>query len=231
MMLLMEDLDHIHKREKRIYHSRVFTALAKRFDLEQKRVFDIGCGYGEYMQRFGSGSVGITTRSFEVEYGKTCGRDIRLGNAELLKDTLRSGEKFDAIWCNNIFEHLLAPHAFLVHLKEYVHKDSLLILGTPMIPFPAFLTRFSKWRGALALEHINFFTKATYEETVTRTGWDVIENRPFYIPVPILDSCLGVSAPHLYLVAKNNSDFKYHERKKSEWVEDPHYADLLRIQG
>lgn len=222
---------HLHKRDQQTMSSKTFARIAKTFSLPEKRVLDIGCGYGEYMQRFGKMSVGITSRAIEVEYGKIIGRDIRSGNAETLATTLSTSEQFDVIWCNNIFEHLLSPHAFLVHLKEFARKDSLLILGTPILPTPSLLTKIPKFRGALAVEHINFFTKKTYELTAIYAGWDVVTIRPYYFENAVLDHLITPAMPHLYLVAKNNADFRYPERKKSEWVEDPYYADLLRIQG
>ena len=70
---------------------------------------------------------------------------------------IRMNEFFDVIWCNNIFEHLLSPHSFLVHLKKFSHKNTILILGTPVIPVLPSLTKLPKFRGALCRAHVNFF--------------------------------------------------------------------------
>jgi len=104
-----------------VLRSRPFALIARRYRLIEKRVLDIGCGFGEYMQRFGSGSVGITATPEEVAYGASIGRDIRLGNAEKLEELLSPNECFVVFWANNIFEHLLSPHAFLVSLKRWAH--------------------------------------------------------------------------------------------------------------
>ncbi len=226
-----ETIKHLEDRDSLLYASTTFQYISEKFDLPHKRVLDIGCGYGEYMQRFGSGSVGITTRAVEVEYGKLKGRDIRIGNAEDLSNTLNTVEQFDVFWCNNILEHLLSPHSFLVHLKEFAKKDSLLILGTPMIPAIPLLTQLKKFRGALAVEHINFFNYKTYELTAEYAGWNVQSLRSFFFKNAFLDHLTHYFAPHLYLVARNSFEYRYPERKKSEWQEDPYYQDLLRILG
>ncbi len=226
-----ETITHLKARDELTLKSDTFRCIAEKFDLPNKRVLDIGCGYGEYMQRFGPASVGITTRATEVEYGKITGRDIRIGNAETLRESLEVTEQFDVFWCNNILEHLLSPHAFLVHLKEFAKKDSLLILGTPMVPSLPILTKLQKFRGALAVEHINFFNYTTYALTARYAGWDVSALRSFFFKNRVLDYLTHPIAPHLYLIAKNNPDYHYDDRKKSEWKEDPYYADLLRILG
>ncbi len=226
-----ETIKHLEERDALTLNSQTFKTIARTFDLTNKRVLDIGCGYGEYMQRFGASSVGLTSRAVEVEYGKLKNRDIRIGNAETLTETFTTNEQFDVFWCNNILEHLLSPHAFLVHLKEYAKKDSLLILGTPMVPSLPILTKLKKFRGALAVEHINFFTYKTYELTARYAGWNMLDMRSFFFKNRLLDAVTKPIAPHLYLIAQNNSEYHYDDRKKSEWSEDPYYADLIRILG
>ena len=224
-----ETITHLEKRDLLILSSKTFEFIAKTLDLSHKRVLDIGCGYGEYMQRFGPTSVGITTRTVEVKYGTVKNRDIRIGNAEDLKATLSTTERFDVIWCNNIFEHLLSPHSFLVHLKEFSHEHTVLILGTPIIPAVTSLATLKKFRGALAVEHINFFNHKTYQVTAERAGWNVQSLRSFVFKNAFLDKITHIFAPHLYLIAQNNTLYHYPERKVSEWQEESYYSDLLNI--
>jgi 2-polyprenyl-3-methyl-5-hydroxy-6-metoxy-1,4-benzoquinol methylase len=226
-----EIIKHLEERDTLTFTSKTFNYIATKFDLPNKRVLDIGCGYGEYMQRFGPASIGITTRAIEVEYGAIKKRDIRIGNAEFLKDTLTTNERFDVIWCNNILEHLLSPHSFLVHLKEFSHNETILILGTPIVPIVSSLTQLKKFRGSLAVEHINFFNYKTYQLTAEYAGWKVTSLRSFVFQNSILDYLTHTIAPHLYLIAQNNTDYHYPTRKLSEWQEDSYYQDLIRIMG
>ena len=221
--------NQIKKRFESVYNSRTFKKISETLNLQEKRVLDLGCGYGEYMQRFGKNSTGITTTPDEVGYGKKYNIDIRAGNVELLDKTISPKENFDAFWANNIFEHLLSPHAFLVNLKQFAKDDSLLILGVPMIPKIESLTKLQKFRGALASPHINFFTKTTLELTVRYAGWEIIDIRAFFFNTPYLDRSLSPFMPHLYLVAKNNVTYKYPPKKIKEWSDDAHYKDLLNI--
>lgn len=218
-------------RHAQVMRSQTFKHIAEACDLQNKRVLDLGCGYGEYMQRCGQGSVGITTTMAEVEYGKVNNIDIRQGNVELLSDCISSDERFDAFWANNLFEHLLSPHAFLVNMKAYAREDALLVLGVPMVPKIESLMRLRKFRGALASPHVSFFTKKTFELTVRFAGWDVIDNRGFVLPVPTIDRLVSPIIPHLYLIAKNNPNYRYPKKKLNEWQDDAHYQDMIRIMN
>jgi len=185
----------------------------------------LGCAFGEHLVHFGEGSLGITTTVDEVEYGVRNGLNIKYGNVE----SLSLSEDFSVIWANNLFEHLLSPHAFLMRLKRHARPETMLILGVPVIPKVTSLLRLKKFRGSLAVAHINFFTRESLRLTVERAGWTVREIRPFQFGNSWIDSLFGFLSPHLYVVAENNTDFTYHEKKLKEWKDDDHYAEVLSL--
>jgi SAM-dependent methyltransferase len=223
--------NEIEKRFKMVSASSTFKRIADTYHTYDKKVLDMGCGFGEYMQRFGKNSVGITTTKAEVEYGKAHAIDLRFGNVELLDKSLPPLKEFDMFWGNNLFEHLLSPHAFLVNLKQYAKNDALLILGVPMVPKIVSLIKLKKFRGSLATPHINFFTKDTFRLTVERAGWKVIDIRSFAFSSKTLDHATNSLMPHLYLVAKNDPTYTYPPKKIKEWKDDPHYTSLLEIMS
>lgn len=210
--------------------SKTFNRMLDVLKLRDTKTLDIGCGYGEYLVKFGSGSVGITTTLAEIEYGKNHGLNIVKGNAEHI-DSLGLDTSFGAVWANNLFEHLLAPHAFLLKLKRVAKPNGLLILGVPVIPVIPTLMRIGRFRGALAVAHVNFFTRASLKLTVERAGWKVDEIRPFIFSNRFLDYLASHIAPHLYVVARNDVNFKYDPKKLKEWKDDPHYKHILDITG
>jgi 2-polyprenyl-3-methyl-5-hydroxy-6-metoxy-1,4-benzoquinol methylase len=226
-----ELIEYAKNYDNLVIKSKTFARICESYDLKSKSVLDIGCGVGSHMQRFGQGSIGLTTNPLEVEVGKRIDRDIRLGNVEKLAEVFPDQQKFDVIWCNNIFEHLLSPHKFLVELKQYAHDETIIILGTPMVPFPAGLMRMRQFRGALASPHINFFTKKTYQLTAEFAGWTTLTLSPFKFGNRFIDKLASHQAPHLYLVAKNNTKYRYHEKKLKEWRGDSLYEPLIEIMN
>ena len=93
----------IEKRFENTSKSKTFQNIVRTFDLDKKRVLDIGCSFGEFVARFGEESTGITITQDEVTYGKKKGLDIRYGNIE--SDDFVLEEKYDAIFSpKEIFE-------------------------------------------------------------------------------------------------------------------------------
>jgi len=194
--------------------SKTFRHIVDTFDLSRKSVLDIGCGYGEFLMHFGPGSKGVTIVSEEVQYARKRGLTIVAGNIE--DPDFRLDGTFDVVFANNLFEHLYSPHNFLVKAKLFLKKDGILILGVPCIPKIVSLIYLRKFRGALASNHINFFTRQTLIKTVERAGWTVLECRSFHLRSRFLDMLLHVIAPHFYVIAVPDRKFVYPEKRKIE---------------
>lgn len=220
--------ESIDRRFAPVHNSRTFNHILDTLNLRTKKTLDLGCGYGEYLVEFGEKSVGVTTTESEIEYGKQKNLRIVRGNVEFI-DEIKLDGSFEAIWANNIFEHLLAPHSFLIKLKTIAEADTVLVLGVPTVPRIASLMKLGRFRGALAGAHVNFFTLETLKLSVERGGWRVLGARPFYFKNKFLDWAFSFFAPHIYVVAKNNTDFRYHDKKLEEWKDDPHYAKIISI--
>lgn len=202
------------KRFEQVARSKTFNNILDAFDLKNKSVLDIGCSYGEFLSCFGAGSIGITIVEEEVAYGIKKGLDVRYGNIEA-KD-FKLDKKFDVIFANNLFEHLHSPHVFLRTIPQYLKPGGILILGVPCIPKVVWLLRLRKFRGSLAGNHVNFFTKDTLGKTVERGGWNVLMIRGFRIKNMFFDAFLNVIYPHFYVVAQVKSDFVYSQKRLRE---------------
>lgn len=190
----------VETRFAAVSRSKTFRNLRRRFDLGRKKVLDVGCSYGEHLVHFGPGSAGLTLVPAEVEEGKKRGLDVRYGHVE--KPGFSLPERFDVVWANNLFEHMLSPHQFLHTAASLLAPGGVLILGVPVIPPLRFVTRLPRFRGALASSHVNFFTGRTLRETVARAGFRVRECRSFRFASVFLDRLLDPVSPHLYAVAE-----------------------------
>ncbi len=194
--------ERIERRFHNVNRSKTFKNIVNTFSLHEKQVLDIGCSYGEHLAHFGKKSVGLTTIAREVAYGVSRKLDIRSVDIEHAEGVELG--TFDAIFCNNLLEHLYAPHTFLEKLKTLLRPGGVLILGVPCIPKFSFLLRFKKFRGSLAESHINFFMRETLAKTVERSGWSVRMVRGFHFKSRLLDMLFQPVYPHFYVVARVN---------------------------
>lgn len=191
--------------------SRTFSHLLRRFALDTKVVLDIGSSEGNYLKHFGKGSLGLTLIDEHIELAT--GRGLNVIKANIEDPGFSLPQKFEIAWANNLFEHMNAPHLFLMKARELVKPDGLLILGVPVVPWFSFLTRFKKFRGAYAVSHVNFFTRQTLIETVRVGGWTVQEARLFYFKSSMIDALMNPISPHMYIIAHPTPDFAYPNKR------------------
>lgn len=178
----------------------------RKYGLQDKRVLDLGCGYGDYLLNFGRDSVGVDGDE------KNC-KIVRLLGYEAFKANLEEEwpdmGKFDAVWCSNIVEHMIAPWQFLVRIRKLLKPDGLLLVTCPVMT-NAFFEKLGMFKGFDASDHVNFFTRRTLATTVRRSGYVVLETNSG-IPVnPFLNflfSPLKLISPQITVVARVNPDF------------------------
>lgn len=197
---------------------RSFLYLVDKYSLGEKRVVDVGCGYGHYLVHFGHGSVGLDANQKSETFARSIGLEIVDCNVE--EAVPLEPESFDAIWCANLIEHMVAPHLLLSRLHRVLRPNGLLIAKVPVIPpgpvrFAARILHAPL--GHEASEHINAFTPDTFAFTVQRAGFQVLESISIVLGNPVLQT---VTAPitrragaSITVVARKDSNFVYGEKR------------------
>lgn len=153
--------------------------------LGSEPVLDVGCGVlTPHLRHFGPGSIGLD--GAEVEPPDRC-HFVRWNFSSDIP-TLLDGEglprAFEFVWCQDVFEHVLSPHEFLLNLRRALRPDGLLFLGVPLINRLGPLADnrrnpLNYFRGFLSQDHVNFFTFRTLKYTVEFAG---LELRDWYSP-------------------------------------------------
>ena len=129
-------------------------------------------------------------------------------------------ESFEAVWCANLMEHLVAPHLLLSRLHRVLAPDGLLVAKVPVLP--PWLVRpplrlMGTPLGYEASEHINAFTPDTFAFTLERAGFQVVESVSLVLGNPLLQAAtapvtrrLGAS---ITVVARKDPSFVYPEKR------------------
>lgn len=96
--------------------------------IKDKTILDFGCGQGDFLKF----SLKYTRKSYGVELHKKNRKDLNEGGIKVHKTINEfKSKKFDVIFLNHVFEHLTSPIEIIKSIKEFMHKDSLLIIEVP----------------------------------------------------------------------------------------------------
>lgn len=107
-------------------------------DLKNKRILDIGCGYGEiiytFKQIFGNKVLGIEASSETAKLGSQM---FQVSIKQVLLEEFDSTEQFDLIWCSHILEHVNDPNLFIGKIRKMLNKRGFLYLEVPNVLNPS----------------------------------------------------------------------------------------------
>ena len=165
--------------------NRVILPL-KKYHLDKIKVLDVGCGFGEYLQFFGEGSMGIDIREKQVEETVKRGLKAVLGDIEQ-DSTILPKDFFDAAWLSNVLEHVNSPHKTLAHTALTLKEGGLVFVKIPLIPNNIFGFLYKKATkkknlGYKAATHLYAFNRKTAEFIIERAGFEIIESSAFFPP-------------------------------------------------
>lgn len=232
--LIKENSPFYEKETRRIlkrFFSKVPNSvriLIERYDFDERKVLDIGCMYGQTLLYWGEQSEGVDIYEPAVKFVRSLGRRAGVFNVEDGFDELK-GRQYEAIYCNNLIEHLVAPHLFLVRLHAILKPQGVLAIGVPVAPiFFSCLWKTCGIKGWLAKEHINFFTSKTMKLTLERAGFEVLGQwSPGLYKFSHYLSKISVGLmPHCLFVCRKIENFRYATKRSSSF--NPSWATDLK---
>lgn len=128
---------------------------------QQASILDFGGGNGRLLRSF----VSDGHRCCLVDYAGETLPGIHYVGKSL--DDIPKGQKFDAIICSHVLEHLAEPFKLVANLKPFLHETGTLYIEVPL----------EIWKHPpLPVEpvtHINYFTPASLRHLIARAGFSV----------------------------------------------------------
>ncbi len=159
---------------------RKFIAALKRAGFSSRRLLEVGCGYGYFLDeaRVISPSLFGTELSPEAaaHARKLPGVTIHTGDM----NSLPAGwDNFDITIAINVIEHIYEPLEFIIALKQTLSVSGRIVVATP--DFGSFWHKIlgGNWPSFKIPEHIAFYTAKTLRHLLEKAGFRDIREIPF----------------------------------------------------
>ena len=150
-----------------------FKDFVNTYNLQNKKVIEIGCGKGEFLSLMEAAQ----THAFGIEYGEEsvaacceAGLDVSKLYIES-ESTPLVGAPFDCFFIMNFFEHLPDPNTTLKALYNNLTDDGIGLIEVPNFDMILENNLFSEFIN----DHLFYFTRDTLKSTLERNGFEVVE--------------------------------------------------------
>ena len=174
-------IDYNNKQTE--YYNQSRPELLARVPKGLKKVLDIGCGSGFFLKDLKE-KERIETWGIEPDYNssviakKHVDVVIHSGFNEGIDEL--NGQVFDAIFFNDVLEHLILPIDALVLSKKYLQKNGVVIASIPNILYFNVMYSILKnrdWKyeneGTLDNTHMRFFTRKSMIRMFHDAGFEI----------------------------------------------------------
>lgn len=143
--------------------------------LSGKKVLDVGCGHGEFLDL--AKEAGFSATGIDLDTTRVAGcqaRGLRAFCGQLPLPEL-AGETFDLIWCSHIIEHIDNPHSFLDAVETHLKPGGIIAILLPNCGGLAARICRTHFRFVIPPEHLSYYNPRSLRTLAERRGW-VAEN-------------------------------------------------------
>jgi len=155
-------------------------------------VLDVGIGGGALGQHLssvcGCRVDGATISPAEAARAAAFYRRIEIADLNVTAlDTLFAGQRYAAIICADVLEHLPRPTAVLDACRKLLADDGRLLLSIPNVAYGGLIAELLagefryRTEGLLDRTHVRFFTRRSLLRLLRDQGWQVEAVRPVYL--------------------------------------------------
>lgn len=112
-------------------------------------ILEIGCSSGYNLENIRKKYsnvqlIGVDLDEPSINYGRGRGNDI------YIKDAFELNQKFDIVFLNHVFEHIIDSVEFLMKLKELLKTGGIVAINVP---------NSIEWAEKPTFEHVNYFSE------------------------------------------------------------------------
>lgn len=155
------------------YRKKQYGEWVETYNLNNKRVVEIGAGCGEYMEYMESTKAlvyGLEHLNVSIEKGRAAGHRMIEGFLEDESYTIEDGP-FEGFYTMNFLEHIPNPSAFVRAIANNLTPDAVGIVEVPNFDMMMKKAMYSEF----IQDHLSYFTKETLSDLLSRNGFEVME--------------------------------------------------------
>lgn len=159
--------------EMQEFRQRQFSEFVQKYSLKDKKIIEVGCGRGEFlevMQRCEVDAYGIEFSSDAVEHCKKADLNVSKGFIENENERLADGP-FDAFFILNFLEHVPNVTGLLHGVASNLSEGGVGLIEVPNFNMILKKNLFSEFIG----DHLFYFTKESLEVTLRQNGFEILE--------------------------------------------------------
>ena len=152
-----------------------FKEFVKKYNLYDKKIIEIGCGKGEYLEMF---EVATNMRIFGIENSKesvevALGKNLTVFNGFIEDSKYEIPNKpYEAFFILNFLEHIPNPKEFLHGIYNNLTDDAVGLVEVPnsdVVISKGLYSEFIK-------DHVSYFTKDTLKILLELSGFEVLNS-------------------------------------------------------
>lgn len=170
-----------------LYYKNVRPEMQELFPKDAKRMLDVGCGNGamadQLKQKFDVEVWGIEFMKEEAELAKGKLDHIIIDTVENSIDQLPD-DYFDAIYFNDVLEHLADPYDVLKKIKSKLSDNGIVISSIPNVRYHSVFSQYlfdKNWRyersGVMDFTHLRFFTSKSIRKMFKKAGYNILHHK------------------------------------------------------
>lgn len=166
------------------YFTNLRPEMAAMLPPNMKILLDVGCGQGIFCENFQERKDleiwGIEIDANEADEAQK--KMFRVINTDAINALAEiPDQKFDAIFCNDVLEHLVDPYTFLAQVKSKLSEKGVVIASIPNVRYLSNFINFvfrREWKyedsGILDRTHLRFFTQKSMRRMFEEAGYEIL---------------------------------------------------------